>query len=47
MPLAQYGFYASDVAPHLFHPCCVLELSVCSLEAEVESFPPKGIQLLG
>ena len=47
MSLAQYGFYSRDVTPHLFHPCCVLELSVCSLEAEVESFSPEGVQLLG
>ena len=47
MPLAQYGFYASDVTPHLFHPCRVLELSVSSLETEVESFPAEGVQLVG
>jgi hypothetical protein len=47
MPLAQYRFYASDVTPHLFHPCRVLDLSVSSLEPEVENFPAEVVKLLG
>ena len=46
MPLAQYGFYASDVAPHLSHARRVLKLSVCSLKPKVEAFLAEGIELL-
>src|SRR5438067_13406397 len=46
-PLAENGFDARDVAPHLAHPRGVFELAAGALKTQVEDLLAERIDLLG
>src|SRR5205823_14578664 len=46
-PLAENGFDARDVAPHLAHPRGVFELAAGALKTQVEDFLAERVDLLG
>src|SRR5437588_1089615 len=46
-PLAENGFDAGDVAPHLAHPRGVFELTAGALEPQVEHLLADGLDFLG
>src|SRR5260370_35775272 len=45
--LAENGFDAGDVAPHLAHPRGVFELAAGALKTQVEDLLGQGVDLLG